>query len=271
MVNDIRPACRIARSPTGPEPSPMSQRALAAERLQAAHRGMGLQPAPALADEAEAYAVQDDIASALRWFGGAVPTHWKSGGPAPDGLHAPLPPAGVRPSPARLSDLHFTLRGIEAEVALRLGQPVDAALAARLDRTGALALVDAMAVAIEVVDSRWREGLDAPPLAKLADLLCHGAIVIGDWTSLDRTRNWSTQAGRVRVGRGAWQPFRGSHPMGEPAAVLPAWLRHATRHGAVLPAGSVVTTGSWCPLLHAAPGDEVVAEFDAIGDARLVF
>lgn len=249
----------------------MSRRHLAADRLQRAHGGQGLQPAPHLADEAEACAVQDDVAHALCWFGDAVPRHWKSGGPLPEGLHAPLPPAGVRPSPARLSDRPFALRGIEAEVALRLGEPVGAARAAGLDRAGALALVDAMAVTIEVVDSRWLEGLDAPPLARLADLLCHGALVIGDWVPVDRTRDWSAQAGRVRVGGGDWHGFRGSHPLGEPAAVLPAWLRHATRHGAVLPAGSVVTTGSWCPLLHAAPGDEVVAEFDDIGEARLVF
>lgn len=249
----------------------MSQRSLATDRLQRAHRGEGLQPAPVLADEAEACAVLDDVARALHWFGEAMPTHWKSGGPAPAGQHAPLPPAGVRQSPAGLADRPFTLRGIEAEVALRLGEPVDAARAAGIDRAGALALVDAMAVAIEVVDSRWREGLDAPPLAKLADLLCHGALVIGTWVPVDRTRDWSAQAGRVRVGGAGWQAFRGSHPMGEPAAVLPAWLRHATRHGAVLPAGSVVTTGSWCALLHAAPGDEVMAQFDGIGDARLVF
>lgn len=249
----------------------MSQRSLAADRLRRAHRGEGLQPAAALADETEAYAVLDDVARALHWFGEAVPTHWKSGGPAPCGQHAPLPPAGVRPSPASLSDIRLTLRGIEAEVALRLGEPVDAARAAGIDRAGALALVDGMAVAIEVVDSRWHEGLDAPPLARLADLLCHGALVIGTWVPVDRTRDWSAQAGRVRVGDGAWQTFRGSHPMASPAAVLPAWLRHATRHGAVLPAGSVVTTGSWCPLLHASPGDAVEAAFDGIGDARLVF
>ena len=73
MVNDIRPACRIDRSPPVPQPHPMSQRSLATDRLQRAHRGEGLQPAPVLADEAEACAVLDDVARALHWFGEAMP------------------------------------------------------------------------------------------------------------------------------------------------------------------------------------------------------
>lgn len=245
----------------------------AADRLQLARQGAGLQAAPPVADDREAYAVQQAVGQAQGWFDAAPPRHWKSGGPsvAAPVLHAPLPPAGVRPSPATLADLPFTLRGIEAEVALRLGHAVDAALAATLDRDGALALVDAMAVAIEVVDSRWAEGLDAPPLAKLADLLCHGALVIGDWVPVDRGRDWSAQTARVRIGHAPWQAWTGSHPMADPAFVLPAWLRHATRHGAVLPAGSVVTTGTWCGLLQAAPGDAVEAVFDGIGHARLSF
>jgi 2-keto-4-pentenoate hydratase len=57
--------------------------------------------------------------------------------------------------------------------------------------------------------------------------------------------------------------------MGEPAWVLAAWLRHATRDGAVLAAGSVVTTGTWCGILQAQAGDAVQADFDGIGQARL--
>ena len=34
----------------------------------------------------------------------------------------------------------------------------------------ATALIDAMCVSIELVDSRWTDGRDAPALAKLADL-----------------------------------------------------------------------------------------------------
>ena len=40
----------------------------------------------------------------------------------------------------------------------------------------------------------------------------------------------------------------------DPAGVLPAWLKHATRGGRSVPAGTVVTTGAWGGL-HPWTGD----------------
>jgi 2-keto-4-pentenoate hydratase len=145
---------------------------------------------------------------------------------------------------------------------------VDAALAATLDVAAASTLIDAMCVSIEIVDSRWTEGFDAPPLAKLADLQSHGALVLGDWRPFT-ARDWSRQSCRVQIGPRAPVESRGSHPLGEPAWVLPAWLRHATRGGATLRAGTVVTTGAWTGLIEAHAGDAVSVEFDGIGAARV--
>jgi 2-keto-4-pentenoate hydratase len=234
--------------------------------------------APDVPDADSAYAVQSAVARALGWFGDGSARHWKSGGPSREAVptHAPLPDAGIFDSPARLHDLPLRLRGIEAEIALRLREPVNAALAATLDEASAAALVDAMCVSIEVVDSRWREGLDSPRWAKLADLQLHGALVLGSWHPLVTpdalaARDWSAQVCRVRIGARPEQLFRGTHTLGDPAAVLSAWLRHATRDGRVLRAGSVVTTGTWCGLLMAAAGDEVEVAFDGIGRALLSF
>ncbi len=227
--------------------------------------------APDVPDADSAYAVQAAVAHALGWFGDGPPCHWKSGGPSRQTVtHAPLPAAGVFDSPARLRDMPLHLRGIEAEIALRLREPVDGALAATLDDAAAAALIEAMCVSIEVVDSRWREGLDSPRWAKLADLQSHGALVLGDWQPF-AAHDWSAQACRVHIGQQDEQVFRGSHSLGAPAAVLPAWLRHATRAGQVLGAGSVVTTGTWCGLLMAERGDTVEVTFDGIGTARLSF
>jgi 2-keto-4-pentenoate hydratase len=128
-----------------------------------------------------------------------------------------------------------------------------------------------MAVSIEVVDSRWAEGLQAPALAKLADLQSHGALVLGAWVPFDAARDWSRQRCTVAIGLAQPQVFTGTHAMGDPAWVLPAWLRHATRGGVTLPAGTVVTTGTWCGLPLAAPGDLVQVAFDGIGAARVQF
>jgi 2-keto-4-pentenoate hydratase len=230
------------------------------------------QPAPAartpLPDVQAAYAVQDGVARALGWS--APARHWKSGGPSRDALltHAPLPAAGVWASPAHAGAWPLHSRGIEAEVALRLARDVDPALARTLDPVQAASLVDAICVSIEIVDTRWAEGLDAPPLAKLADLQAHGALVLGAWTPF-APRDWSTQRCRVRVGAQPMVERSGSHPLAEPTFVLPAWLRHATRSGDVIPAGTVVSTGSWIGIVRAAAGDLVHAEFPGIGDASV--
>jgi 2-keto-4-pentenoate hydratase len=149
-----------------------------------------------------------------------------------------------------------------------MARDVDAALAASLDAAAATALIDAMCVSIEIVDSRWAEGLDAPALAKLADLQSHGALVLGAWVPFAR-RDWSAQRCRVQVGSQLPVERHGSHALGDPAFVLPAWLRHATRGGRKVAAGTVVTTGTWVGILHAAAGDLVTAEFAGIGQASV--
>ena len=183
--------------------------------------------------------------------------------------HAPLPPAGVWASPADARDWPFHQRGIEAEIALRLGRDVDAALAATLDVAAAAALVDAMCVSIELVDSRWAEGRDAPALAKLADLQSHGALVLSRLGALCSRATGRRSAAGSRSARRPTTERRGTHALADPAFVLPAWLRHATRHGRTVPAGTVVTTGTWCGLPIAAAGDRVVAAFPGIGQAAV--
>jgi 2-keto-4-pentenoate hydratase len=125
-----------------------------------------------------------------------------------------------------------------------------------------------MCVSIEIVDSRWAEGLDAPPLAKLADLQSHGALVLGAWLPFT-ARDWTRQHCRVQIGSLPPRDFTGTHAMADPAFVLPAWLRHATRDGATVPAGTVVTTGTWCGILPGQAGDLITAEFTGIGDASV--
>lgn len=112
-----------------------------------------------------AYEVQRAVGEALGWFTSDVPTHWKSGGPSREAVltHAPLPPAGVWPSPAQAGDWPFTLRSIEAEIALRLAEPVDSQRAATLTEDRADDLIDAMTVSIEIVDSRWRQRCSSSP------------------------------------------------------------------------------------------------------------
>jgi len=235
-----------------------------------------------LRDADEAYAVQDRVAAALGWFGGALPRFWKSGGPSRQAVltHAGLPPAGVQAvapgQTASLQGQHFHRRGIEAEVALRTRRDVTAgevAAWAAGTTPPARELVDAMTVSVEVVDTRWAAPApDAPDVAwlKLADQQSHGALVFGEWRAFDE-RDWSRQRCELRIGGVQPQSFEGTHPLGDPTWLLPSWLAHATRGGRTVPGGTVVTTGSWSGLGDAVSGDRVEVRFADLGALALQF
>jgi 2-keto-4-pentenoate hydratase len=241
-------------------------------RLLIDARSSGRQrPACALADAASAYAVQEAVAHSFGWFPDGLAGYWKSGGASAQSVrtHAPLPPEGILRHPGDARAHAFHMRGIEAEIALRLRVPVDPHCAARLDEVTACTLVDSICVAIEIVDSRWIEGMQAPAWARLADLQSHGALVLGDWVGFER-RDWSRQVCTVEsTGMPQALRFQGTHALARPTAVLPDWLRHATRGGATVQAGTVVTTGTWCGLLQAAPGDRIRVAFEGIGFAEV--
>lgn len=252
-------------------PSPVQTVADALASAYRLHRPSDATPYENLLAQAEeAYAVQDAVGRSLVWFDRPVPQHWKSGGPSRTAplTHAPLPPQRVWASPADASGARFNLRFIEAEVALRLAREVTPADAQSFDPSAAPAWLDGMAVSIEVVDSRWQQARTAGALLRLADLQSHGALVLGAWRPF-AARDWARQACTVQIGNGAPQSFRGTHSLGDPAWLLPTWLRHVTRHGATVPAGTVVTTGTWCGLLEARAGDTVRAVFEGIGEAEI--
>lgn len=219
----------------------------------------------------KAYAVQERVAGLLGWFGEATPQYWKSGGPGKEKpiLHAPLPPEGVLASPGDASQLLLFAPGIEAEVALRLGQDVMPDVASRLAPPDIDALIDGMTVAIEIVDTRWSEGMDAPALLRLADQQAHGALVLGEWQPYQR-RDWAVQACRIRIGTQEDRVTQGTHAYGDPTWGLLEWLRHAARKGATVPAGTVVTTGSWCGILPVERGERVQVAFDGLGEVEVL-
>lgn len=251
-----------------PNPSAIADAIIQARRE---HRPIDAQPlADHLATPDDAYAVQALVAQALQGPAAPFPRFWKTGGPSREAVatHAALPPEGVWLSPAHAGAWPFNICLVEVEVALRLGCEVTAAEAAELTHEQATALVDAMTVSIELVDSRWRQSVDAPALLKLADLQSHGALVLGDWIPFVQ-RDWSAQSCTVQIGARPTVERCGTHSMGDPTWVLPAWLRHATREGQAVPPGTVVTTGTWCGMLPAAQGELVVAHFDGLGQASV--
>lgn len=249
-----------------------STRQLAQALAGAWHAGTAIPAAAwaqALPDAAAAYAVQDQVAVELGWFASGPARHWKSGGPSRGATltHAPLPPRNVRGKAADFGDVAFHAPGVEAEIALRLGIDVTPERAQALAAGEGAELIDAMTVSIEIVDSRWSEGGRASALLRLADLQSHGALALGDWQPFG-TRDWTRQRCEVTVGEGEPRVFVGTHALADPCWVLQPWLRHLTREGATVRAGTVVTTGTWCGLLPVSKGDVVDVTFDGVGRVK---
>ncbi len=221
--------------------------------------------------EDDAYAVQRAVGQALQLFATSVPRFWKSGGAERNALltHAPLPDAGVWTSPAHAGEWLFRHRLVEAEIALRIATDVTQQQAAALTPESARALIGAMTVSIEMVDSRWQQPLDdVPALLKLADMGVHGALVLGEWVPY-QALDWNQQRCSIQVGKQDELVFVGTHSLRDPAWLLPQWLQHATQQYGTVPAGMVVTTGNWVGALHADAGDLVQAQFDGIGRVSL--
>ena len=148
-----------------------------------------------VADASQAYAVQDELVARIGPVAG-----WKVGAASDQAEPncAPLPASVVAAQGTPLAVPARSLRGIELEVAVRLGAdllPGDALLSPE----AIVRAIDAVLPAIEIVDTRLAEGRGAPVPAKLADLQSHGALVLGapvkeDLHSIDlralRARLW---------------------------------------------------------------------------------
>ena len=219
-----------------------------------------------VADEAAAYAVQRRVAESLGPIGG-----WKVGasGPTAPPTCAPMPAAGIHPSPARIPAGRHALRGIEAEISFRLG----ADLPPREQPYGRAEVIAAIACclpAIEVLDSRFTDPDAQDKLALLADFSTHGGFVYGapatDWQGID----FAAETVRVLVD-GAELKSATANPAGDMIRLI-QWLADAGAHWAGgLRAGQYVTCGSWTGKDFLAPGAQAQVEFAHAGSVALEF
>ena len=215
-----------------------------------------------VADAGQAYAVQDHLIARLGPLAG-----WKVGA-ANDQAEpncAPLPRSVVQDQGTPMVVPARSMRGMELEVAVRLGMdllPGDTLLPPQ----AIAAAIDAVLPAIEIVDTRLAEGRGAPVPAKLADLQSHGALVLGAPVKVDlRTIDLRTLRTQLWFDGGQVADTTGGHPAPDVLRLI-AWLaRHAQARRLPLRAGQVITTGSCTGLLMAPPGARVEGEVAGIG------
>jgi 2-keto-4-pentenoate hydratase len=244
--------------------------ARAAGHLVAARRSDA--PAPHVLatppDRAAAFAVQEATLASLGPRGG-----WKVGAKDPNAEPgcAPLPASGLLPTGAQLVGAPWKLRGIEVEVALRLGRdlvPADGPPDAHEIQSA----IDAVLPVMEVVETRLADWRASDPLAQLADLQSHGALVIGEASQMPPAQvDLRTLQAYLAFDGQPVASTRGANPAADIWRLL-GWLAwHCVQRGEPLRAGQVVTTGSCTGLLFAPEGARVDAHLEGIGRVQLQF
>jgi 2-keto-4-pentenoate hydratase len=242
----------------------------AAQRIVSARKGAGRVPHALVLppDLGAAHAVQDATLAALGPIGG-----WKVGakGPSAEPGCAPLPASGLMASGAHLIGPPWTMRGIELEVGLRLGRDLIVE-SPDTDKATLQLAVDAVLPVIEVVETRLADWRESDPLAQVADLQTHGALVVGTPSTLSPAdldlRNVQAY---LAFDRQPVASTRGANPAGDVWRLL-GWLAwHAAQRGHPLRAGQIVTTGSCTGLLFAAEGANVQGHLEGIGLVELQF
>lgn len=220
------------------------------------------------ADTPTAYAVQDATLQLVGAAGG-----WKVGARAPDAEPgcAPLPAQGIVPSGASLAGPQWRMRGIEVEVAVRLRNDIDCGDRVP-SRQELVRAIDTLLPAIEVVESRLADWQGSEPLAQLADLQNHGALVLGAPAAIDPAGLELRDVEAYLAFDG--QPVasaRGANPARDAWRLL-GWLaRHCALRGRPLRAGQVITTGSCSGMLYAPEGAHVQGHIKGLGLVELHF
>ncbi|CAN5630880.1 hypothetical protein BH11PSE7_BH11PSE7_31990 [soil metagenome] len=184
---------------------------------------------------------------------------------------APMPASGLMPSGSQLVGAPWLLRGVELELAFRLGRDLNPSDANMLPRDLALA-VDAVLPVIEVVETRLADWPTAGALSKLADLQSHGALVLGppSWLASSSVDLRTTRA-HLQFDGAQISSTTGGNPAADIWRML-AWLAfHAVQRGVPLKAGQIVTTGSCTGMLFAPVGTRVNGELEGIGKVALQF
>jgi len=194
---------------------------------------------------------------------------WKIGAKTEDGpiQGAPLPGRGIHASPAVLARSDFPVFGIELEIMFRFGRDFMPGSAA-VSEEQVLSSIDSIAASIEIVSSRLTGWPDVPKLNQLADLQNHGALIAGEFVAYDAGVDFrSPQAQLTLNGRDVFNGA-GTNPAGDPRRLLHWLVGHCNEQNIALPAGTVVTAGSYTGMVFPEEVGMVVGEIAGLPPVR---
>lgn len=215
----------------------------------------------------EAYVVQDRMSWAYDAIGG-----WKVGASSPEAtpVFAPMPASWMSCSGCELHGVAHRYRGLEAEIAFRMG----ADLPPRekpytLDEV--VMAIASMHPAIEILETAFADPTQVSKMCTTADLSMHGGFVYGDpvpsWHDIDFSKESVTMSvdGTVRVER------TGSNTAGDLMRLLPFLANEGAYRTEGLKKGDWITTGSWTGVTQGAAGSMAEAKFSTAGRVNLRF
>jgi 2-keto-4-pentenoate hydratase len=214
---------------------------------------------------AEAYAIQLETMALM----GDGMAGWKvAESPDYDLLIGILLRSRIFADGAAISSAGMAMVGVEAEIAFRFDQAMPPR--ERAYQQPEVEAATTAFVAIEIVDSRFKDYQGTPVIERAADFMSNGAFVSGavrdDWRSFDlATLEASISIDGVEIVRQI-----GGHASGDPLVPAIA-LCNRLRLSSGIAAGQVVTTGSFTGLQFAKPDSIVTATFAGFGAAHCRF
>lgn len=158
--------------------------------------------------------------------------------------------------------------GVECEIAVQLGQSLDAG-GSPYDQDSVREAVFACMPAIEVVVDRYQSYLSLGAETLIADNFFNAGVVLGEPLLTWRRLDLAALVGRIALNKQTVAAGRGADVLEHPLAAL-AWL--ANRHAAMgrpLKAGHFVCLGSLTQTQWVSSGDRISVELEGLGRASL--
>ncbi len=225
---------------------------------------------------AQGYAAQDALVDLSGW----TPVGWKIAATSEAGqkhIYVDRPLAGrlldgkLYANGDALPARHLHMSVVEAEFVFRLGEDLPPREREYLTED-VVAATAALHLGLEVPDSRFEDFTKVGAAQLIADNACTEFFAIGEEVT-EAWRELDLSAHKVSLTINGEQAAdgTGANVLGDPRRAL-AWLANdRIVQGGALQAGEIVTTGTCIVPARIAPGDDVVADFGALGNVSLHF
>jgi len=221
----------------------------------------------------ETWFVQDRMAQTLEPRGSVAARAWKIGASAPDATpnFGPMLVEWQAADGAVYAGERIRLRGVEAEVAFKLGKD----LPKRETPYTRAEIIDAIASChplIEELEAAVPVLAEAKKFVKLADLGMHGGFITGpavaNWQQID----FAGETVTLTIGGKVVKQLKASNSAGTDLLRMIVFLANegAERTGG-LEAGTWITTGSWTGNDFATAGQAVEVNFTTVGTVKMQF